>query len=73
MDLTLIVLVILFAGGLDDLLFLVNELGWSPEEEWPVMAIAVIVGYFVLFALLYLLTGVASRFFSRRLAEKGKI
>ena len=71
-DLTLIVLVILFAGGLDDLLFLVDELGWNPEEEWPVMAIAVIVGYFVLFALLYFLTGVASRFFQQNACREGQ-
>lgn len=53
-----------------------NEIGATPQEKTLLvlgMAIALIVVYLAWFGMLYFVTRMLSRMFSKRLAEKGKI
>ena len=83
-DLALLLLVVALAGGLEIIAPFADELNTAHQEEGHVLPIipnATIVmflglfalWYLALFAVLYFAAGVFSRFFSRRLAEKGKI
>jgi small-conductance mechanosensitive channel len=72
-SIALIALATLFVGGLKDIWSFMNELNATPQELALAIALVLLFSGVVAFAVLYFAAGMFSRWYSKSLAEKGKI
>jgi small-conductance mechanosensitive channel len=72
-SIALIALATLFVGGLKDIWSFMNELNATPQELALAIALVLLFSGVVAFAVLYFAAGMFSQWYSKRLAEKGKI
>ncbi len=63
----------LFIGGLSDIWSFMHELNVTPQELALAIAMTLLFSGVVAFAVLYFAAGMFSQWYSKRLAEKGKI
>ncbi len=72
-SIALIALATLFVGGLKNIWSFLNEVNATPQELALAIAMVLLFSGVVAFAVLYFAAGMFSRWYSKRLAEKGKI
>ena len=72
-SIALIALATLFVGGLNDIWSFMHELNVTPQELALAIAMTLLFSGVVAFAVLYFAAGMFSQWYSKRLAEKGKI
>lgn len=72
-SIALIALTAWFVGGLKDIWSFMNELNATPQELALAVAMTLLFSGLVAFAVLYFAAGMFSRFYSKKLDEKGKI